>query len=103
MLTEENVIPNRGAATPEDIAYSDEMLSLVQFALEGLDSIDREAFILHGIEGFSVEEICVHRPQDGRCGVFYRQSARTSPPFRADRQSFQRKAAPRIRNRLTRI
>jgi len=58
MLTEENIIPNRGAATPEDIANSDEMVSLVQFALEGLDSTDREAFILHGIEGFAVEEIC---------------------------------------------
>src|SRR5581483_12262615 len=58
MLTEENIIPDRGAATPEHIANSDEIISQVQFALEGLDSTDREAFILHGIEGFSVPEIC---------------------------------------------
>jgi DNA-directed RNA polymerase specialized sigma24 family protein len=56
-LTEENVIPDRGMATPEDIADSDEMVTLVQYALEGLNRDDREVFLLHGIEGFSVEEI----------------------------------------------
>lgn len=58
-LTEENVIADRRAATPEDIAYSDEMDHLVQFALEGAERVDREAFILHAIEGFSVDEIVV--------------------------------------------
>ena len=34
-LTGENVIADRRASTPEDIASSDEMVTLVQFALEG--------------------------------------------------------------------
>jgi RNA polymerase sigma factor (sigma-70 family) len=58
-LTPENVIADRRAATPEDIASSDEMVTLVQFALEGAGRADREAFILHAIEGFSLDEISV--------------------------------------------
>jgi len=57
-LTEENVIADRRVSTPEDIAYSDEMVTLVQFALQGAKAVDREAFILHALEGFSAEEIC---------------------------------------------
>jgi len=59
LLTAENVIPDRRIATPEDAAYSDEMVNLVQVALAGTDRADREAFILHAIEGFSAEEIAV--------------------------------------------
>ncbi len=59
MLTGENVIADRRVATPEDIAYSDEMLSLVQFALARASRTDREAFLLHAIEGFSVEEVAI--------------------------------------------
>ena len=58
-LIGESVIPDRRVATPEDIAYSDEMLSLVQFALAGAKRTDREAFLLHTVEGFSVEEIAI--------------------------------------------
>jgi len=58
-LTGENVIPDRRVATPEDIAYSDEMLSLVQFALARASRVDREAFLLHAVEGFSVEEVAI--------------------------------------------
>jgi RNA polymerase sigma factor (sigma-70 family) len=58
-LTEESVIPDRGSANPETIADNDEMVNLVQFALEGLDRNSREVFLLHGIEGFTVEEISV--------------------------------------------
>ena len=47
----------RRLATPEDIADSDEMIALVQLALGKAKRVDREAFILHGIEGFSPEEI----------------------------------------------
>ena len=52
---------NRGPARryPEDIASSDEMVTLVQFALDGANRADREAFILHAIEGFSLDEIGV--------------------------------------------
>jgi DNA-directed RNA polymerase specialized sigma24 family protein len=57
MLTEESIIADRRTATPEDIASSDEMISLVQYALNGAQRPDREVFILHTIEGFSVEEI----------------------------------------------
>ena len=58
-LTGENVIADRRVSTPEDIASSDEMVALVQFALEGASRADREAFILHAIEGFSLDEIGV--------------------------------------------
>ena len=56
-LTEESVIADRRIATPEDLAYSDEMISLIQSALRGVRAPDREAFILHAIEGFSIDEI----------------------------------------------
>lgn len=56
-LTRENVIADDRLATPEDVAYSDEMIALVQHALRNASRADREALILHAIEGFSVEEI----------------------------------------------
>jgi DNA-directed RNA polymerase specialized sigma24 family protein/ribosome-associated translation inhibitor RaiA len=71
-LTEENVIADRRAATPEDIASSDEMVTLVQFALEGASRADREAFILHAIEGFSLDEIAVitdRKPEEVRGSI----------------------------------
>ncbi len=56
-LTEESVVADRRLATPEDIASSDEMIRLVEVALNGTGRAAREAFVLHAIEGFSVEEI----------------------------------------------
>jgi RNA polymerase sigma factor (sigma-70 family) len=56
-MTTESGIADQRASTPEQIAYSDEMLALVQFALRGASREGREAFILYAIEGFSVEEI----------------------------------------------
>lgn len=56
-LTGENVIADRRTATPEDIASSDELITLIQLALNGASRADRESFILHAVEGFSVEEI----------------------------------------------
>jgi RNA polymerase sigma factor (sigma-70 family) len=56
-LTGEDIIADRRTATPEDIASSDEMMTLVQLALDGTQRPDRESFILHAVEGFSVEEI----------------------------------------------
>jgi RNA polymerase sigma factor (sigma-70 family) len=56
MTTESSIADDR-AATPEEIAYTDEVIRLVQFALRGAGSRDREAFILHALEGFSAEEI----------------------------------------------
>jgi RNA polymerase sigma factor (sigma-70 family) len=55
--TKESVIPDRRLTTPEQAAYADEMIALVQAALRGADRIDREAFLLYGIEGFSLPEI----------------------------------------------
>ena len=56
-LARGDVIADRGAATPEEIAASDEMINLVEVALLGTRREDREAFILYAIEGFTLEEI----------------------------------------------
>jgi RNA polymerase sigma factor (sigma-70 family) len=65
-ITAENGIADERAATPEQIAYSDEMITLVQFALRNASRPDREAFILYAIEGFSLTEIAtiVDRPPE---------------------------------------
>jgi ribosome-associated translation inhibitor RaiA/DNA-directed RNA polymerase specialized sigma24 family protein len=57
--TKESAIPDRRVTTPEQSAYSDEMVALVQAALRGANRADREAFLLYGIEGFSLPEIAV--------------------------------------------
>jgi DNA-directed RNA polymerase specialized sigma24 family protein/ribosome-associated translation inhibitor RaiA len=56
-ITGETVIADSRVATPEQIMASDELLRLIATALRDLASGAREAFILHAIEGFSVEEI----------------------------------------------
>ena len=55
--TRESSIPDDRVSTPEEAAYSDEMIALVQAALSGASRTDREAFLLYGIEGFSLNEI----------------------------------------------
>jgi RNA polymerase sigma factor (sigma-70 family) len=55
--SEEDSIADDNVATPEEMAYTDEMVALVQLALKAATRQDREAFILHAIEGFSVDEI----------------------------------------------
>jgi RNA polymerase sigma factor (sigma-70 family) len=55
--TRESAVADRRAASPEQSTYADEMVALVQVALEGVDRTDREAFLLYGIEGFSLNEI----------------------------------------------
>jgi len=84
-LTGENVIADRRVSTPEDIASSDEMITLVEFALGAAKRVDREAFILHGIEGFSVEEIAditERTPEDVRSSIAAaREHLRRSPPL----------------------
>ncbi len=44
-------------ATPEQIVGSDEMMRLIASALRDVRPAHREAFILHAIEGFGVDEI----------------------------------------------
>jgi DNA-directed RNA polymerase specialized sigma24 family protein/ribosome-associated translation inhibitor RaiA len=87
-FTEETVIPDRRTATPEDIAYSDEMVTLVQYALDGTSRADREVFILHAIEGFSVDEIVAitdRKPSEIISSIVAtREHLRRSPPL-ADR------------------
>jgi DNA-directed RNA polymerase specialized sigma24 family protein len=53
----ETVIPDSRVSTPEQIMASDELLRMIASSLRDLGSGPREAFILHAIEGFSVEEI----------------------------------------------
>ncbi len=55
--TRESSIADRRVTTPEQARYSDEMTALVEAALRGADRTDREAFLLYGIEGFSLNEI----------------------------------------------
>jgi len=56
-ITAESVIADTRTATPEQIIASDELLRLIASSLRDLGAGPREAFILHAIEGFSVEEI----------------------------------------------
>jgi hypothetical protein len=64
--TRESAIADRRVSTPEQDAYSDELIALVHAALRGADRTDREAFLLHGLEGFSLDENRRHhRPASG--------------------------------------
>jgi DNA-directed RNA polymerase specialized sigma24 family protein len=56
-MTGATVIPDARVATPEQILASDELLRLIASALRDLGSGPREVFILHAIEGFSVDEV----------------------------------------------
>ena len=56
-ITEETIIADGRVATPEQIVGSDEMMRLIASALRDLHPAHREAFILHAIEGFGVDEI----------------------------------------------
>jgi RNA polymerase sigma factor (sigma-70 family) len=84
-LTEESVIADRRLATPEDILYSDEMITLLHFALDSASRADREAFILHTMEGFSVDEIAAitdRKPGEISTSIAaVRERLRRSPPL----------------------
>jgi RNA polymerase sigma factor (sigma-70 family) len=51
------LIPDSQRATPEDSAASEEILALVEAALLGAKTQDREAFLLYAVQGFTEEEI----------------------------------------------
>jgi DNA-directed RNA polymerase specialized sigma24 family protein/ribosome-associated translation inhibitor RaiA len=55
--TRESAIPDRRITNPEQARYSDEMLALVHAVLKDADRTDREAFLLYGMEGFSLPEV----------------------------------------------
>jgi RNA polymerase sigma factor (sigma-70 family) len=84
-LTKESVIADRRTATPEDIASSDEMDLLVQSALAAAQPRDREVFILHTMEGFSVAEIAAitdRKPEAINASILAaREHLRRSPPI----------------------
>ena len=92
--TTESSIADRNMPTPEEAAYTDEMITLVQFALEGAARGDREAFILHALEGFSTDEIAAitdHNPEQvqkaiGRAREMLRAAFPVENPFRRDLQ-----------------
>jgi DNA-directed RNA polymerase specialized sigma24 family protein/ribosome-associated translation inhibitor RaiA len=56
-ITEETIIADGRVATPEQIVGSDEMMRLIASVLHDVSPAHREAFILHAIEGFGVDEI----------------------------------------------
>ena len=82
-LMAEAVIPDIRVSTPEQVAYSDEMITLVEAALLGMNGADRDAFILYGIEGFSIEEISAivdRKPEEVRASIAAaREHVRKSP------------------------
>lgn len=84
-MTGESVIADRRVSTPEEIASSDEVVTLVNSILRGARHADREAFMLHAMEGFSVEEISAitdRSPQQVRSSVAAaREHLRRSPPL----------------------
>jgi DNA-directed RNA polymerase specialized sigma24 family protein len=56
-ITEEMIIADDRAATPEQIVGSDEMMRLIASALRDVVPDHREVFILHAIEGFGIDEV----------------------------------------------
>jgi ribosome-associated translation inhibitor RaiA len=83
-LTRESTIRDDRTATPEDIAASDEMVTMVYLALRSASDVDREAFILNAVEGFTIEEIAViseRKPEEVRASILAaREQLRKSPP-----------------------
>ena len=71
--------------TGEDIASSDEMISMIETALKGTKREVREAFILSGIEGFSLDEIAAitdRKPEQVRESIVAaREHLRKFPPI----------------------
>ena len=56
-ITGATVIPDARIATPEQILASDEIMRLIASSLRDVGAGPREAFILHAMEGFGIEEI----------------------------------------------
>jgi RNA polymerase sigma factor (sigma-70 family) len=55
----QELIADTRVSTPEASAASDEMISMVEYALLGAKPEDREAFLLYAVEGFTPDEIAV--------------------------------------------
>ncbi|HEY3770174.1 MAG TPA: sigma-70 family RNA polymerase sigma factor [Candidatus Angelobacter sp.] len=65
-LPEESIIRDESVRTPEEIMAGDEMVAQLDVVLRGVETHDREAFILFTLEGFTVDEISrlAGRPAD---------------------------------------
>jgi DNA-directed RNA polymerase specialized sigma24 family protein/ribosome-associated translation inhibitor RaiA len=72
MFTNGDLVADYRAATPEDIAATDEMVAMVEVALSSAKKEDREAFILFTMEGFTMNEIALitnHKPEQVRASI----------------------------------
>ncbi len=58
-LTQGDLIADSRSASPEEIAANDEMADMVETALRHAKPLEREAFILFTVEGFTVREIAI--------------------------------------------
>jgi DNA-directed RNA polymerase specialized sigma24 family protein len=56
-MTGEMMVPDSRLSNPEQIFASDELLRLIASSLRDLSAGPREAFILHAVEGFTIEEV----------------------------------------------
>ena len=56
LLQEEDVVADRRIATPEESCASREWLALTEAAMRHLPRLDREAFLLLAVEGFTIAE-----------------------------------------------
>jgi RNA polymerase sigma factor (sigma-70 family) len=56
-LPEESIIRDESVRTPEEIMAGDEMVAQLDVVLRGVETRDREAFVLFTLEGFTVDEI----------------------------------------------
>jgi len=56
LLQEEDVVADRRVATPEETCATLEWLALTESAMQSLPRLEREAFLLLAVEGFTVQE-----------------------------------------------
>lgn len=65
----QDITPDPGIATPEEIAYSNELITLLHTALERLSPRQREELTLFALEGFSLDELAMlsrRKPEEVR-------------------------------------
>ena len=71
-LMEENIIPDPTANNPEELAARDELLNLVEKALQDAGRDEQESFILYTVEGFTLQEIADienHKVEEVRAAI----------------------------------
>ncbi len=75
-ITGATVIADARVPTPEQIMASDELLRLIASVLRDVGTGPREAFILHAIEGFTIDEIIAITGLPAERVLFFISSAR---------------------------